>query len=249
MNKKLLLTLATVASLNAHNLWITASNSPTLSADVVYGHHFPTPEAIAEKRVELFNSAEVLGKDFKEVLVQKGENYHFVGKAPLKKGTYIVQISYKPTAWIEKEDGKWEMKKTRKDTKDKVKWCGVSSMFAKSILSIDDDGSYATTPFGKDYEITPLVKASDIKLDKKVKFRLTKNGKPVKLHAVYGGFKGYSEDEMSYPFYAKTDLKGEFEFTPLKKGLWYLKSKLEEDTNDKDCEIRLYKTSTTFDVK
>lgn len=249
MRKKLLLALVATTALNAHNLWVVGENSSTFSANMIYGHTFPTPEVIKKERVQLFNPVEVVGEGFKEVLTQKGENYHFEAKAPLKKGTYIVKATYKPTAWSQKEDGKWEMAKTRKDIKGKVKWCGISSFLAKSIVMVDDDGSFALKAFDKDYEITPLDKPSDIKVGKKVKFKLTLNGKPVKQHEVFGGIKGYSDNEMSFPFYAKTDLKGEFEFTPLKKGFWYLRSKLEEDSKNKDCEIRFYATSITFDVK
>lgn len=249
MKRIALLAVMLTGVLNAHNLWVVGGNSPKVNADIVYGHNFPVPEEIQKERVELFAPVEILGKNSKITLTQKGKNYHFEGKKPLKNGTYIVKSYYYPTAWIKKDSGKWEMKKTRKDTKEKVLWCGVSSMLAKSIISINDDGSYAKKPLKKDFEITPMVKASDIKFGKKVKFKLTLDGKPVKLKEVFGGFKEYSNDEMSYPFYAKTNLKGEFEFTPLKKGLWYLKSTLEKDTKDKDCEIRLYKTSLSFNVK
>lgn len=79
----------------------------------MYGHGFPAPEAIQKERTVLFEPIKVVGNGYEEVLKQKGENYHYEGKK-LAKGTYFVLAKYKPTAWIEKEDGKWEMNKTRK---------------------------------------------------------------------------------------------------------------------------------------
>lgn len=101
----------------------------------------------------------------------------------------------------------------------------------------------------KSFEITPLVKATEIKKDNPVKFKITRNGKPAKLIDVYGTLENFSENDMSMAFYVKTDLKGEFIFKPLKSGLWYLKSSYKQKSGNQDCEHIGDKTTLSFQVK
>lgn len=238
------------AQVQAHDLWVVGENKDVLKTDIVYGHGFPAPEAIQKERTVLFEPIKVVGNGYEEVLKQKGENYHYEGKK-LAKGTYFVLAKYKPTAWIEKEDGKWEMNKTRKDTSEAVKYCGISTMAAKSIMVVgDDDGAFALKPLGKGLEFTPLAKPDAIKKDAPIRFKLTRDGQPVKQAKVFGSFGGFSSnDETSVAFYATTDLKGEFEFKALKEGLWYLKTTVNTDSGDKNCEIFNDKASLSFMVR
>ena len=68
--------------------------------------------------------------------------------------------------------------------------------------------------------------------------------------AAFGSFGGFSSnDETSVAFYATTDLKGEFEFKALKEGLWYLKTTVNTDSGDKNCEIFNDKASLSFMVR
>lgn len=234
----------------AHNLWVKASNSNVVKAEMIYGHDFPNPEPIAQERQSLFEPVEIVGKTKNIVLSQKGESYSYVGKDALKEGTYIIKATYKQTPWIETEDGEWEMNKTRKDTQKKVKHCGFYSMFGKYIMVVgNSDGAFATKKVGNGFEITPLVKATEIKKDNPVKFKVTRNGKPAKLIDVYGTLENFSENDMSMAFYAKTDLKGEFIFKPLKSGLWYLKSSYKQESGNQDCEHIGDKTTLSFHVK
>ena len=235
---------------NAHDLWSVAKNGPVLEADIVYGHHFPTPEPIANDRLALFEPMIVIGEDYKEELTQKGaHDYHFEG-AMLKEGTYLVLSRYKPTTWIKKADGNWEMGKTRKDTHDEVVYCGTVTKNGKMILSVGDkDGEFATQPLNRGLEITPLVSPNKIKEGELVKFKLTQDGKAVKQATILGSYGDYARNDMSVPFRAVTDLKGEFEFRPLKEGLWYLKAEQDRESGNKDCETITESATLTFDVK
>ena len=123
----------------SHVLWVQASNKDNIKADLIYGHNFTTPEVISKDRLSLFEPISIIGKNTNIVLSQEGENYHYQSKNKLKKGTYIVKATYKPTSWMETADGKWEMNKTRKDTKKEVKSCGIYSMSGKSILVVGND--------------------------------------------------------------------------------------------------------------
>lgn len=246
-------TLALVAilssSLSAHSLWVNASNSDVLKADMIYGHAYPTPEAIAKERVKLFDPVKVYGENYSQTLTQKGDNWHFEGDA-LKNGTYIIHSYYRPMAWSERVDGKWEMDKTRKDIKEAVKYCGVSTMSAKRILVVGDDkGEFATKAITDGLEFILLNNASEIAPNKVIKFKLLKNGKPVKTHKVYGTYGGYSPDDLKGAFYSTTDLKGEFEFKAPVSGLWTVFTTLNTDSKNPDCEIFNDKASIVFDVQ
>jgi len=246
---KILLISLIETSLLSHDLWVDATNKKVIEANIIYGHNFPKPETISEERVSIFEPVKVIGRNGTIQLKQSNYNYNYIGDKKLEKGTYIINANYKPTAWSETADGKWYMNKTRKDIQEKVKSCGIYSMSAKHILIVEnDDGEFATKPLNKGFEITPLVKASQIKQGMPIKFKVTKNGKKIKFQDIYGSIEGYSDNDMSMAFYGKTDLKGEFIFTPLKSGLWYLKANHKSKTNIKDCEISGDKTTISFQV-
>lgn len=58
------------SSLSAHTLWVNASNSDVLKADMIYGHSFPTPELIVAQRVKLFEPIKVYGQNFSKTLAK-----------------------------------------------------------------------------------------------------------------------------------------------------------------------------------
>lgn len=237
------------SSLFAHNLWVDASNSDVLKADMIYGHSFPAPESIAPERVKLFDDIKVYGQNYNQTLKQKGENYHFEGEA-LKNGAYIVHAYYKPMAWSKKADGKWEMGKTRKDIKAEVTYCGVSTMSSKRILIVGDDkGEFASKPMAKGLEFVPLSNASEFKAGEVIKFKLLKDNKPVKTNKVFGTYAGYSKADINGAFYSTTDLNGEFEFKAPVKGLWAINTKLNSDSKNPDCETFNDNASIVFEVK
>lgn len=245
--------LALVASLGssllAHSLWVNATNSDILKANMIYGHSFPTPELIAPERVKLFDPIKVYGQNYNQTLKQKGENYHFEGDA-LKDGTYIVHAYYKPMAWSQKADGKWEMNKTRKDIKEEVQYCGISTMSSKAIIIVGGDkGEFASKPMEKGLEFVPLVNASEIMSNKVVKFKLLKENKPVKTHKIFGTYAGYSDTDLKGAFFTTTDLKGEFEFKAPVKGTWTIYTTVNSDSKNPDCEIFNDKASIVFEVK
>ena len=258
ISKLLIIAILATTSAYAHNLWVKASNENILKAEFIYADHFPNPESIAKDREVLFEPIKLFSEKEEITLFQKEEFYRYYGNEKLQDGTYIIKAKYKPTSWIKNKDGKWEMNKTRKDSKN-VKECGVYSMLGKSILVAgQDDGEFAKKPLGNEFEITPLVKASEIKEGASIKFKITKNGKPLKSLDVYGSIEGFldenhnhhnHEEVESMAFYAKTDSNGEFVFKALKSGFWYLKSDYKENSGNKDCELIGDKTTLSFEVK
>ncbi|QKF91186.1 DUF4198 domain-containing protein [Arcobacter cloacae] len=245
----LLFTLILGSSAFGHELWVKAKNENILKAEIIYGHNFPHSESIPKDREVLFEPLSVINEKGNIKVNQEKEFYKYTSKENLEDGTYIIKAKYKPTAWIETKDNKWEMNKTRKDSKDEIKQCGIYSMFAKTILVVGDkETELSTSPVGNEFEITPLSKQSEIKEGVPVKFKVTKDGKPLKLLEVYGSPEGYSDSEMSMAFYAKTDLKGEFVFKALKKGFWYIKADYKQDSGNSDCELIEDKTTISFQV-
>lgn len=195
---------------------------------MIYGHDFPHAETIPAECLSIFDAPEVHGKDFHEVLVQEGENYHYVGKEKLKDGTYLFSAFYKPTTWVKDDAGKWHMGKTRKDVPNAA-FCETAVMQGKSILVVgNDDGSYAQTTLGKGLELTPKVEANKLVADSKIPFVLTKDGKPVAGAVILGSYDGYGFEGHNIPmaFYAKTNKDGEFEFKATRPGLWFLNTEL-----------------------
>ena len=243
----------------AHNLWVKGINEDIFKAEMIYGDDFPNSETIAREREVIFEPITLYSQKGEILLTQKEEFYRYYANEKLQDGTYIIKAKYKPTSWIKNKDGKWEMNKTRKDSKN-VKECGIYSMLGKSILVAgQDDGELAKKPLDNEFEITPLVKASEIKEGVSIKFKVTKDGKPVKFIDVYGSIENYLEEHHhdhhnhgegeSMPFYATTDANGEFLFKALKSGFWYLKADYKRDSNNKDCEIISDKTTLSFEVK
>ena len=255
---KLLIITMMGTSLCAHNLWVKASNEDILKAEMIYGDNFPNPEPIAKEREVIFEPISIFAEKGEISLSQKEEFYRYYANEKLPDGTYIIKAKYKPTSWIKNKDGKWEMNKTRKDSKN-VKECGVYSMLGKSILVAgQDDGEFAKKPLGNEFEITPLVKASEIKEGALIKFKVTKDGKPLKSIDVYGSIEAFlgehhehhnHDDGESMAFYAKTDSNGEFVFKALKSGFWYLKADYKRDSQNKNCETISDKTTLSFEVK
>ena len=99
-------------------------------------------------------------------------------------------------------------------------------------------------------EFLPLFDSVDeIKEGNLIKFKLMLNGNSVQNASVYASYGGYATNDMAQAGYAKTDLDGNFEFRPLKKGLWYLKSTVNTNSGNKDCEINNDKATIVFEVK
>lgn len=234
----------------SHALWVTGKNDNTIKATMIYGHDFPIPEEIKEERRVLFEPVKVMGENTNITLSQKGKFYNYEGKERLKEGTYILQATYVPTPWTETADRKWHMNKTRKDIQKEVKQCAVYSMSAKSILNVGNaDSEFITKPLGKGVEFTPLEKVSHFKEGVPIKFKVTKDGKPLKIQEVYGNLEAYSKNDMSMAFYGKTNLKGEVTFKALKSGLWYLKTSYKQNSGNKDCEYIEDEATISFEIK
>ena len=98
----------------AHDFWLLGDSKEVTSVDIGFGHDFPNPEKIDEKRVNNFETPYILTKSGEKLsLKQSGENYHYE-RAKLEDGTYLIIGEYKPTFWTEASDGTWHMNKNKR---------------------------------------------------------------------------------------------------------------------------------------
>ena len=105
----------------AHDFWLLGDSKEVTSVDIGFGHDFPNPEKIDEKRVNNFETPYILTKSGEKLsLKQSGENYHYE-RAKLEDGTYLIIGEYKPTFWTEASDGTWHMNKILQACDDECK--------------------------------------------------------------------------------------------------------------------------------
>ncbi|WP_170000739.1 DUF4198 domain-containing protein [Campylobacter sp. RM16189] len=236
--KKILTSLVVAGALSgafAHDFWVTGKNADKFSADIGYGHGFPMPEKIEDKRVGLFDPLYIVDKTgAKTVLKQAGENYHYEGEK-LKKGSYVLAGDYKPTFWSKDKDGKWHQDGHKENVKN-VESCGFHARTAKSIIVEGDQvEDFIYKPIGQIVEIVPLSDITKIKVDTPFKLQFFANGKPAKVAKVTGVIEGFPEGK--YTFFGTTDLQGVIEVIAIKEGNWLFQAKHETAYADpKKCD-------------
>ncbi|CAD7288683.1 DUF4198 domain-containing protein [Campylobacter suis] len=249
--KKTLICLAVaglVGTSMAHDFWVDGKNEDKFNAHIGYGHDFPTPEKISEKRVKLFDPLYIVKQDGSKVkLNQSGENYEF-STEKLADASYILAGDYKPTFWSQDSDGKWHMDKTRKDVKN-VEFCEVATMAAKRVISIGDKKhNFIHSPIGQSIEIVPLSDPFELKVDKPFKVQVFLDGKPLKTAKVTGTFDGFLKDK--HAFSGTTDLKGVIEILALKPGKWLLEVTHERPYKDKEvCDVEMILATLVVNIK
>lgn len=239
--------LGAFSAASAHDFWLFGENGEKASVNIGYGHDFPNPEPINEKRVALFETPMIIKKDGDKIkLKQSGENYHFEAEK-LKNGTYALIGEYKPTFWTEDTEGKWHMDGTR-DTIKNAKFCEKAVMNAKSVINVDADDEFITKPLGQRLEIIPLANPAKFKVDEPFKVRVLFEGKPLKVGTIDGFFDGFLNGKSA--FHATTDLKGETEVLALRPGKWMLKVVHKLPFEDaKKCDEEIIVATFAFEIK
>lgn len=248
--RKILTSLIAIGALSgafAHDFWVTGSNNEKFEADIGYGHHFPKPEAIAEKRLNLFDPLYIVDKNgAKKTLKQVGENFHYEGEK-LGNGTYILVGNYKPTFWSKDKDGKWHMDGTRENIKD-VESCGFYARTAKNVVVVGEFDDFVYKPLGQIAEIVPLSNVANIKAGEVFKLQFFANGKPAKTAKVTGVIEGFLEGK--YTFFGTTDLQGMIEVVAIKEGKWLFEATQKNAYADSSkCDTEELSATITIDIK
>lgn len=236
MKKLLLISLIGIcASAQAHEVWVNApaklASSDTLRADLAYSHDFPHAEKIADDRLHIFAPLQLTSPDGKHSnMKQQGENYQYTG-GKLKKGSYIISATYKPTFWSKDAAGKWEQKNLA-ERPDAVS-CEQSRMFGKSVLIVDDgeDLSAISRPIGQTLEIVPLANPNTVRPGSLFPVQILYEGKPLAGATVTATADTVAAKDPAathdhrepQAFSGKTDKQGKVNILPLVEGLWKIR--------------------------
>ncbi|MBR8463401.1 DUF4198 domain-containing protein [Campylobacter sp. faydin G-24] len=251
---KLLLSLligGAFVSANAHDFWLNAKNDKVLNLQIGYGHEFPNVEPISEKRIGLFEAPYLLKDGKKFEVKQKGENFNFEGEK-VTKGSYLVVGEYKPTFWVEKNDGKWDMKVTKKDMKD-VKYCELAKMSAKAVLNVGGVADESVVnPIGQTLEIVPLSNPANFKVDEFFGVQVLFEGKPL-ADVDVGVISPYLEnthDNEQRAFWGKTDKNGRINIKLFKTGEYAVSVLHKTPYKDTaECDENVYESTFKFNLK
>ncbi len=223
----------------AHDFWLNAkSEGKVFKAEIGYGHDFPNPEPIPEKRIHLFEKHLLLHTP-KEVveIPQKGkENYEFQVEKELPKGSYLFTGKYLPTYWSKGPDG-W--KQEDKKGYPTATYSELAVMFAKTVLNVDGyvKADFTSKPLGDRLEIVPLVNPATVHPGSVMPLQVLLDGKPLKTAEVQATFAGFSENKEYKAFVGHADLEGKVNMVVLKEGYWLVKVKhviKNEDTSRAD---------------
>jgi uncharacterized GH25 family protein len=243
------LCLSMIPSVYAHELWINAAEPENglFRADIGYGHAFPKPEPIAADRVHIFEPLQLITPEGVTPLDQAGENYAYQKKENLKKGSYMVIGSYKPTFWSNGPGG-WTQ--TDRAQRPDAVYVEEAIMCAKTIVNVQGgaDDNLITKAVGQRLEIVPLINPAKVKVEDKFPMQVLCNGKPAKAVNIVATFAGFSDKNYN-AFQGQTDLKGHIDFIPLKPGYWVVKVKHAFDHPDKAKADEVVLVSTlTFKI-
>ena len=227
------LSLSMIPAADAHDFWVNAlePKDGLFRADIGYGHAFPKAETIVPERIHIFKPLQLVTPDGVTTLDQVGENYAYQKKMNLKKGSYLVIGSYRPTFWSNGPGG-WAQ--TDRTQRPDAAYVEEAIMCAKTIVNVQGvtDDSLITKPVGQRLEIVPLTNPAKVKAEGKFPMQVLCDGKPAKAVTVEATFAGFS-DKNYKAFQGKTDLKGHIDFIPLKSGYWVVKVKHAFDYPDK----------------
>ena len=227
--------LCTAALAHAHEVWVNApaelSVSEALQADLAYSHDFPHAEKIPADRLHIFAPLHITSPDGKTAaLKQQGENYQYAS-GRLKKGSYIISATYKPTFWSKDAAGKWEQKNMA-DRPSAVS-CEQSQMFGKSVVNVGgaEDLAAISRPVGQMLEIVPLANPNTVKPGQLFPVQILYQGKALAGATVTAtadtivarDLAAAHDHREPQAFSGKTDKEGKVNVLPLVEGLWKVK--------------------------
>lgn len=237
MQKTLLAALVAVSSLaSAHELWVSAPDKiaadEVLKADLGYSDYFPTLEAIAGDRVQIFKPLAIHGTDGStQDMNQKGENYQYEAKGKLAAGSYWLSAVYQPTFWAKNKDG-WKQQNLT-EVPD-ASTCQQAQMFGKKLLVVGDaavDVPAISKPIGQNLEIVPLADPTQVKVDERFPVQIYYQGKPLAGATVIATSDTFMAKDLDatrderppQAFSGKTDKDGKVSIIPQLEGLWKIK--------------------------
>ena len=227
--------ICTAAFAHAHEVWVNAPAElpakSSLKAELAYSHDFPHAEAIPVDRLHIFAPLHITSPDGKTVaLKQQGENYQYVSGS-LKKGSYIVSATYKPTFWSKDAAGKWAQKNLAE--RPEAVSCQQSQMFGKAVVVVDGgaDETAISRPVGQTLEIVPLANPNSLQPGQALPVQILYQGEPLAGATVTATSDTFAERDSAaahdhrepQAFSGQTDKQGKVNVLPLIEGLWKVK--------------------------
>lgn len=245
---------------SAHEVWVDTdypAENQVLQANLGYGD-FPALAPIAEDRQHIFKKpVQLHTPDGKTDLIQSGEyNFHFVSKAPLAKGSYLVTAEYSPTFWSKNKDG-W--KQENMTTMTDATYCEQTQMYGKKIINVggSKDTSFVTKPVGLGLEIVPLDNPAYAKVGIPFPLKVLFNGEPLKGATLVATYKGFAPKDL-HDHYHKLEPQafsdttrddGTVQLYPWHAGQWKLRVVHKSDyPNPKECQSLASYATLTFEV-
>lgn len=222
-----------ITSVNAHELWVgtVEYENGMVRGDMGYGHDFPNCEPIAVDRLHIFEPLHLVTADGVVPLDQVGENYAYQKKMSLKKGSYLVLATYRPTFWSNGPDG-WAQ--TDRVQRPDAVYVEEAIMCGKTVLNVQGsvDDTLVTRPAGQRLDIVPLINPAKVKAGGKLPVQVLCDGKPAAGLEVSAA-SDCAPDKKQPAFKGRTDDNGKIGITPLKPGLWIVRAKYAYDHPDK----------------
>ncbi|GKX63471.1 phosphoribosylglycinamide formyltransferase [Pragia fontium] len=255
----IVLPLAYTTAANSHSLWVnqpTVESGKTVVVEMGYGDEFPTAEPIVADRLHIFAPMKMIGAAGELTLLPGNENYQFVSKKPITKGSYLVLATYNPTFWSKNAKG-WKQQ-SRNEMSD-ASYCEVASMFGKTLIDVDQANNMAllSEPQGQKLEMIPLANPSLIKPGQPFPIQVLYDGKPAKNIAVSATFAGFGDPHEHHghthshaqAFLNKTDGQGKVNIYPLKAGYWIASVEYKSPFEDKtQCDEYVTQSTLTFTI-
>lgn len=244
---------------HAHRVWVETAHThggEHLKAELGYGE-FPDLEPIAKERLHIFSKPmQLFTEKGKENLVQKGENYQYVSKNPVKEGSYLVTAEYQPTFWSKNKAG-W--KKVNMTEMPDADYCEQTRMFGKNIVNVGHDSAdtaVITKQVGQNLEIVPLDNPANVHVGEPFKVKILFKGEPLANKTVTATFDGFDTSDRSQThkteaqaFSDTTADDGTVNIIPLRQGFWKINVEHKADFHDpKVCQKQANYSTLTFQI-
>ncbi|MEW5944573.1 MAG: DUF4198 domain-containing protein [bacterium] len=240
------------ASARAHYMWIYVMDyapdpGQKISLSLGWGHLFPGTDVMKNEDLEEIYAIGPSGKKLK--VTPEPEQGKFRIEAPGDlPGAYLI---------IAKRKGGYKTKTTegykslpKKDLKNVIS-SAYREMNAKAIVIVGRSGkdTHLQEEIGFPLEIVPTEIPTDMREGDSLSVKVLFRGKPHRgfVHATYTGF---TADEDTFAYAAKTNKDGIAKIKLLKSGIWMVKAEHTTPPSDPElCDEHLFVSTLTFEVK
>ncbi|WP_321390262.1 DUF4198 domain-containing protein [uncultured Desulfuromusa sp.] len=255
----LLLLLLVPLQVQAHNLWLNATDfSPTLTGRAgahskVYfgfGHKFPVADFLDKSKLREF---QLIRPDLSKMDLEAGNGGFLATPLVLKKsGAYTVSAATNTGFYtMYNKNGRMHHKLGSMEGLENIVLSLYFENYTKALINVGETADQDfSTPVGHNIEIVPLENPYLKRVGDLLKLQVLQNGKPVPFCQVSATYVGFSAQE-DYAYSSKTNSKGIATIRLLNQGQWIIMAVVREQApeNLKDqCLEMKYSASLSFGV-